>query len=799
MNSLIDHQIKSNDCGISAVKTVYNLMKLEIDRNYIQDHIALDEKGSSFVDLKNFFNKHGCKASFKFLDIALYNSEPSQLKELFPFILPIKKNRELHYLVVNGIKNGKLRIYDPSKKNPYYLSFPDLINMAHFERSYWDLVDFQEQIKTLCTEELSRYDMPVNGYLNHNNSPATFNKLVYFTHIRDNYGFKDEKSEKLFLKDLLDNQKISNIPEQYIQLKYEKEKIKLTAPLVLTVVPKPGEKVWAALNGKQPNIYIKLFNQLGNNKRLWYIYLGTALFAALVTQLAVFVNQILIDYVLPSFQLNILILFAIGFALFRVFDLVISQYKRFVAIHVGNILDRYFLVTFNEKLNTFSLKYAQTFKRGDLTERLSDAMKLKRFFVNIFSNIMVESFVSVTSIIILFIFSPTLTLLICGVVIIYVIWFKFITPYLQFNEQKRFIIKANFISRMIERIDGNQVIKSFRLDSTFSNKIHQNIGELIDIQTRTKYIDLANTSVISIISTVAYTLLVIFITRNSIFATQTLSIGEVITFIMLSERVFVTLTRILDENLSLRENEIILKRYFDFNEVQKKPDGEGINKFTIDSIELKNISFGYIPTKPVFTNIDFLIKKGDRIKIEGANGTGKSSLCKLLAFLYSPDSGQILINDRKDIFYNRKALIDKILFLSNEDILFDESLIFNITFDRDIPHSRILDLAKEIDLYDFIAGHDEGLNYAISENGRNLSTGQRKKILIMRALLSNAEVIILDEVLSGIDLTSREKIEARIDSMPDKTFILISHEPVRNLKFDKNLVLSNGSLEYAQY
>jgi subfamily B ATP-binding cassette protein HlyB/CyaB len=139
----------------------------------------------------------------------------------------------------------------------------------------------------------------------------------------------------------------------------------------------------------------------------------------------------------------------------------------------------------------------------------------------------------------------------------------------------------------------------------------------------------------------------------------------------------------------------------------------------------------------------------------------------------------------------------KILLVSNEDVLFNEAVAFNITFDREVPHSRIIELSREIGLYDFIAEHDEGLSYTISENGRNLSTGQRKKILIMRALLSKAGIVILDEVLSGIDLASREKIEALVGALTEKTFIVISHEPVRNLKFDRNFVVDNGELQHA--
>ena len=100
----------------------------------------------------------------------------------------------------------------------------------------------------------------------------------------------------------------------------------------------------------------------------------------------------------------------------------------------------------------------------------------------------------------------------------------------------------------------------------------------------------------------------------------------------------------------------------------------------------------------------------------------------------------------------------------------------------------------KIDFYEFIASKDEGLEYIINENGKNLSTGQRKKILLLRAFFSNAEMIILDEVLSGMDNESRIKVEQWIDEITNISFIIISHEPITNINFDQKYKISNGEL-----
>ncbi len=790
-----DQQLKDNDCGISAIKTVYNLLGREIDRNYIKDQIFLDEKGSALNDIKRFFDSNGCKTSLKFLDVSLNGNGVKSLKKLFPFILPVNRGNRQHYVVINGLRKNKLKVYDPANHNAYFLSFAELRAIAHYTQSNWDLVDFDDRIRTICQSELNKYDMSFDRLAEMQDTTRIFNKLAYFTYVRDNFGFKNSKSEKLYLDDILYNQDIQVVPEQFRQLKMENGGIRLSAPVVLLIKTLPLKSPKSEQEQEKTNIYAKLLKELGPHKRLWYIYLFAAIFAASLTQLTVFISQLLIDHVLPSFQINILTIFAIGFALFRVFSLLINLYKYFTSIHVSNILDKYFLVSFNDKFNKLPLKHAQTYKRGDLSERLSDAMKLKSFFLSIFSHILVDTFVSIYSLAILFYINWRLTLLVCLVMLIYFFWFMLVTPHLRANEKKRFVMKSDFISGMLEKIDGMQVIKCFRTEGVFSNQILRRISELIRIQTKTRYIGLINMGVVSLISTVAYTLIVIFLARDFIY-NQTLSFGQLITFIMLSERIFSTLGRILEENLALQENEVILRRYFDFYEGPEEPSQEGIKDFSIQRMTLKNLSFGYHPSSPVLKDLDFYFNQGEKIKIEGSNGSGKSSLSKILSFLYPHNSGDIIINETKSHLFDRESLKSKVLLVSNEDTLFNESLLFNITFGKDIPHAKVISLARMIGFYDFIASHEEGLQYIISENGKNLSTGQRKKILILRALLSQAEVIIFDEVLSGIDAESRERIEKLINEIDHKTFIVISHEAVKNLMFDRNFVLNNGELAH---
>jgi subfamily B ATP-binding cassette protein HlyB/CyaB len=232
----------------------------------------------------------------------------------------------------------------------------------------------------------------------------------------------------------------------------------------------------------------------------------------------------------------------------------------------------------------------------------------------------------------------------------------------------------------------------------------------------------------------------------------------------------------------------------DFDEeIQKKAKG-GIDDFEIEQLELKNLNFGYLPNEPVLKNINLVINKSEKIKIEGVNGSGKSTFSKVLTTLYTPDSGTILINERDWKFYSQEKMKDKILLVSTEDILFNETITNNICLGKEIPILEILNKAKQINFYDFIASKEDGLDFIISENGKNLSTGQRKKILLLRTIFSKAEIVILDEVLSGMDKETRKKVEILIENDYSKTYIIISHESILNINFTKKYKIQDGEL-----
>ncbi|MEN9918821.1 MAG: hypothetical protein RL662_1257 [Bacteroidota bacterium] len=795
MKSVIDTQLKHNDCGISVIKTICNILDVDITRKYIEDTIFLDTEGSKLSDIKSFFDKNDFTTEYKLLDLNYaISSDSSYFEPFFPFILPINRDGGIHFVVVDGISKNKLKIFDPAEQKPYFLSLSEIRKVAYYSNSYVEYIGTKEKTGVLCNQILASYGIDVNDINTSFTFDTIYNKITYFLYIKQEYRLVDTEAEKKCLEDILFNQDIPLVPKHFKTLSYEGKQLKIKTPVILTVKSDIKQTVESTvIPEKEENMYLSLFKQLGKSKKIWYIYILIALFSATMSQLSVFINQILIDDILSKRNLSMVVLFAVGIALFKVFDLFTVLYKSWIGVKVAQILDQHFLTTFDNKLNSFSLSYIQGYKRGDLTERLSDSMKLKSFFLRFFTNILIDSFISIYTLGILMFINWQLTIVVIVVMILFYIWFRLVTPVLRQNERIRFIRKADFFSKMIEKLEGIQVLKSTHNEESYSKKIRKSIQDLLAIQVKTQHLNILNVAISSLITIAASIVIIVYLSEKSI-TENVITIGQIITFIALTQRIFSALGGVLDENLTLQENQVILKRFLDFREPPKPTITNGIRDFDLQTIEMQHVGFGYHPSDPILKDISISIEKGLKIKIEGRNGSGKSTLSKILSLLYEPVLGHISINGIDSKFYDQKALQEKILLVSNEDILFNDTFLYNLTFGKKCSTKRIVSLAKELQLYDFILQKEQGLEFMISENGKNLSTGQRKKILLLRALLHDAELIILDEVLAGIDTQSREEIEVCLNNTKDKTFIVISHEPMLMLQFDKTYRIVDGVL-----
>ena len=212
-------------------------------------------------------------------------------------------------------------------------------------------------------------------------------------------------------------------------------------------------------------------------------------------------------------------------------------------------------------------------------------------------------------------------------------------------------------------------------------------------------------------------------------------------------------------------------------------------------LEFRNVSFGYNPTDPpLLSDFSLLVRPGERIAIVGRSGCGKSTVAKLVAGLYMPTEGEILFDGKSREAYSRARLAGSVALVDQDITLFEGSFRENLTmWDPSVSDSELIAAAKDALIHDFVMSRPEGYDGLDIEGGRNMSGGQRQRLEIARALLTNPRLLVLDEATSALDTATEEALEHNLRRR-GCSCIIIAHRLSTVRDCDRILVLDEGQL-----
>lgn len=228
--------------------------------------------------------------------------------------------------------------------------------------------------------------------------------------------------------------------------------------------------------------------------------------------------------------------------------------------------------------------------------------------------------------------------------------------------------------------------------------------------------------------------------------------------------------------------------------ITEAPDAQSVEQLKT-SIQYKDVNFSY-DQEQVLTDINLEIRKGEVVALVGPSGGGKSTMADLIPRFYEPTSGSIEIDGVDIRQYKVKDLRALMGIVTQESILFNDTIKNNIAFGLvDIDDSRVIEAAKVANAHDFIINTPEGYETMIGERGTKLSGGQRQRLSIARAVLKDPDILILDEATSALDSESEKLVqEALINLMKDRTSVVIAHRLSTIQNADKIVVIEKGKI-----
>jgi len=383
-----------------------------------------------------------------------------------------------------------------------------------------------------------------------------------------------------------------------------------------------------------------------------------------------------------------------------------------------------------------------------------------------------------------------LTLIFALVIPIIIIYLKKISPRLRSAGKEAQITMGDMTRVSEEAISGQKIIKIFgtakyelQRFSFFSERNRK-------MQTKLAQLSGGNSFFIEIITGVALSLVVFYSIKN-------LTAGEFAAFATALLMLLNPIKKLTAINEQIQVGFSAASNIFSVIDEEKELDQGKITLQKIKGkIEFKKVSFAYPNTnKKVLDDISFVINPGEKVALVGKSGGGKSTIINLFALFYSNFFGHIYLDgiDIKKIKLSN--LRGKIALVSQDIILFNDSVKNNISYGKKESLSLVKKAAKAANASEFIEKLSQKYDHMLGDRGVKLSGGQKQRIAIARAIIKNAPILLLDEATSSLDIESEKYVQKALDAlMKKRTSIIIAHRLSTVINADKILVIDKGKI-----
>lgn len=516
---------------------------------------------------------------------------------------------------------------------------------------------------------------------------------------------------------------------------------------------------------KNQNIFLKFLKKQFLNKKMILILLLSLVYVILNLITIIFLKKLKLLY------------FCFFFILLKI---VLDYIKNKLVIDFNYKTNLNITKEVFSKIIKLPYNFYRNITTGDILSRINDLQNIE----NMLSAIIISYFINinlivVSSILIYFIsFKIFIILLITG--ILYFFLNKIFAKKIKNNLEEEKIWKEQLFSNLTEYISGFETVKGLNIEDVIIDKINdvnKNYENKIK-NTNNKYnIFVALKNFIYNFNNILILLISLILSNYKL-----ITLNELVIINFLVPFFLESLNEIVDNIKNIKELMISIKKINELYYDQK----ELINYEFVNKIELKNVNYKNNFEEDILENINLQINYGEKIMIMGNSGSGKTTLLKLIKNYYKTNG--VYINAKENISNKN------ILYVSQNEILFTDTLYNNITLGKKVDKKEFERVIKICHIDEIIKSKKIGYNMLIEENGFNISGGEKQRIILARTLLTQSNVLLLDESLSEVDINLERKILKEL-LKENKTILLVSHRNNNLDLFDKLYILKNKKIE----
>lgn len=508
--------------------------------------------------------------------------------------------------------------------------------------------------------------------------------------------------------------------------------------------------------------------------------LAIALGIELLTLLTPLMTQLVVDYVVPSHDENLLVTCAVGFGLIVLIQQILTAMRSWVVMYMGTTL------TVEWQANTFShllklpVSYFQKRHLGDVVSRFDAIKQIQNTLTTSFITAVLDGIMSVATLVLMFVYNSWLSWISLIAIGIYVFLRIFTFSYLRGNTQSRIIFDARAQTSFLETLRGIKAIKLFQREDMrrirWLSILVQSTNSSIATQRTTLVFTSARGLVFGFENIISLWL------GAKMILSGDMTVGVLMAYISYKEQFAGRISSLTDRYFDFRMLRLQSSRLSDI--VCSPPEPER-TRFPLTAkidleprIEVRNLSFRYAPTEPeVFNRVSFEIRSGEAVAIAGPSGCGKTTLINVLLGILRPTAGAVLIGGIDIRYLGVHSLRQMVGSVSQDDTLFAGSIGENISFFDQNPNQDWVEAcAKQASIHSDILAMPMGYRTLVGDMGTVLSGGQKQRILIARALYCRPKILIFDEATSNLDPECENRVVEAIQMM-NITRVIVSHRP----------------------
>ena len=471
------------------------------------------------------------------------------------------------------------------------------------------------------------------------------------------------------------------------------------------------------------------------------------------------------------------------FLLLNILKLYYTYLKNNLSIYLNKNINLKLIPDFLSHIINLPLNVIKSRTTGEILTRIQDLNNIKNLFSEVLIHIILDILLIISSSIFLYSVNKELFFILCIISLLLVLLSIIVNPIINRKINDNIDLETEFNSNVSEAIDSLESIKNLNLVS----KKYSNLEDTYTMYESNTFEFSKFINILETINSSIYNIGLFIITSYSIYLiTQNkLTLIELITFNSLLNYQIDPIKEILSLLPKYYHIKLSYNKISEFLNITKE-ESKKETPFQNGNIVFNNISYSYNNYEDVIKNLSLSIKENTHYLVKGSSGTGKSTLFKMLNHNINDYQGNITIKDINIKDYSLTTLRQNILYVSQKEKIFSDTIYNNITLNKKIPITKLNTVLKITKVDEIINKKTLRLDTYLYDSGSNLSGGERQRIILARSILYNPKILILDESLSEIDKTTELEILSNIDKyLLNTTIIYISHS---NTNYFNNII-----------